>query len=116
MARLFLGEPRSRSLEWAKVPLDHLVVVALEGGVEQRLLAPELGVETVAVDAEMLHEHLRRRAGEAVVNLIRNDIKPLDIMTRKAFENAISVVIALGVLVSGLWYYRRTQDSFADII
>jgi len=37
-----------------------------------------------------------RRAGEAVVNLIREDIKPLDIMTLKAFENAISVVIALG--------------------
>ena len=37
-----------------------------------------------------------RRAGEAVMNLIRSDIKPLDIMTRKAFENAIAVVIALG--------------------
>ena len=37
-----------------------------------------------------------RRAGEAVMNLIREDIKPLDIMTREAFENAISVVIALG--------------------
>ena len=36
------------------------------------------------------------RAGEAVVNLIRQDIKPLDILTREAFENAISVVIALG--------------------
>jgi dihydroxy-acid dehydratase len=36
------------------------------------------------------------RAGAAVVNLIRNDIKPLDIMTRKAFENAVSVIIALG--------------------
>ena len=36
------------------------------------------------------------RAGEAVMNLIREDIKPLDIMTRDAFENAISVVIALG--------------------
>jgi dihydroxy-acid dehydratase len=36
------------------------------------------------------------RAGEAVMNLIRNDIKPLDIMTRKAFENSISMVIALG--------------------
>ena len=30
------------------------------------------------------------------MNLIREDIKPLDIMTREAFENAISVVIALG--------------------
>jgi dihydroxy-acid dehydratase len=37
-----------------------------------------------------------RRAGEAVVNLIRQDIKPLDILTREAFENAIAVVIALG--------------------
>ncbi len=35
------------------------------------------------------------RAGEAVMNLIRQDIKPLDIMTRDAFENAIAVVIAL---------------------
>ena len=37
-----------------------------------------------------------RSAGEAVLELIRNDIKPLDIMTREAFENAIAVVIALG--------------------
>lgn len=36
------------------------------------------------------------RAGEAVLNLVREDIKPLDIMTRQAFENAIAVVIALG--------------------
>jgi dihydroxy-acid dehydratase len=37
-----------------------------------------------------------RRAGAAVIELIRNDIKPRDIMTKKAFENAITVVIALG--------------------
>ncbi|MEX2258358.1 MAG: dihydroxy-acid dehydratase, partial [Woeseia sp.] len=36
------------------------------------------------------------RAGAAVVELIRKDIKPRDIMTREAFENAITVVIALG--------------------
>lgn len=35
-------------------------------------------------------------AGAAVVNLIRNNIRPSDIMTKKAFENAITVVIALG--------------------
>jgi dihydroxy-acid dehydratase len=35
-------------------------------------------------------------AGEAVVNLINKNIRPLDIMTKKAFENAITVVIALG--------------------
>ena len=37
-----------------------------------------------------------RKAGEAVMNLIEKDIKPRDIMTKKAFENAITVVIALG--------------------
>jgi len=37
-----------------------------------------------------------KRAGKAVLNLIKNDIKPSDILTRKAFENAITVVIALG--------------------
>ncbi len=36
------------------------------------------------------------RAGAAVLNLLEHDIKPSDIMTREAFENAITVVIALG--------------------
>jgi len=35
-------------------------------------------------------------AGEAVVNLIRLGITARDIMTKKAFENAITVVMALG--------------------
>jgi dihydroxy-acid dehydratase len=35
-------------------------------------------------------------AGAAVLNMIQKGIKPRDIMTRKAFENAITVVIALG--------------------
>ncbi len=37
-----------------------------------------------------------RRAGAAVVQLLKKDLKPRDIMTKKAFENAITVVIALG--------------------
>ncbi len=37
-----------------------------------------------------------QRAGAAVVELIKNGIRPSDILTRKAFENAITVVIALG--------------------
>ncbi len=37
-----------------------------------------------------------RQAGAAVLNLLERDIKPTDIMTREAFENAITVVIALG--------------------
>ncbi|SDU26532.1 dihydroxy-acid dehydratase [Verrucomicrobium sp. GAS474] len=37
-----------------------------------------------------------RKAGAAVLNLIAKNIRPRDIMTRKAFENAITVVMALG--------------------
>ena len=37
-----------------------------------------------------------RRAGEAIAELLRLDLKPRDIMTRAAFENAMVVVMALG--------------------
>ncbi len=36
------------------------------------------------------------RAGQAILHLLEKDIKPRDIMTRAAFENAMVVVIALG--------------------
>ena len=36
------------------------------------------------------------RAGAAVLELLKKDLKPLDIMTKEAFENAITVIIALG--------------------
>ncbi len=35
-------------------------------------------------------------AGKAIRNLLEKDIKPRDIMTRKAFENAITIVAVLG--------------------
>ncbi|KAL3156220.1 hypothetical protein ABBQ32_012500 [Trebouxia sp. C0010 RCD-2024] len=37
-----------------------------------------------------------RMAGRALLELLKRDIKPRDIMTRKAFENAITTVMALG--------------------
>ena len=37
-----------------------------------------------------------KASGQAVMHLLDKDIKPSDIMTKKAFENAITVVIALG--------------------
>ncbi len=37
-----------------------------------------------------------QNAGSAIKNLLDLDIKPSDIMTKKAFENSIAVVIALG--------------------
>jgi len=37
-----------------------------------------------------------RNAGKAVLNLLEKDIRPSDIMTRKAFLNAITIITALG--------------------
>ena len=37
-----------------------------------------------------------RRAGAAILTLLERDIKPSDILTRKSFENAITVAVALG--------------------
>ncbi|MCH8115852.1 MAG: dihydroxy-acid dehydratase [Chloroflexi bacterium] len=37
-----------------------------------------------------------RAAGHAVMDLLRKDIRPSDILTRMAFENAVAVVVAMG--------------------
>jgi dihydroxy-acid dehydratase len=47
-----------------------------------------------AISSSKLDDSLS--AGEAMMHLITEDIKPRDIMTKAAFENAIAVVIALG--------------------
>ncbi|MDA2978573.1 MAG: dihydroxy-acid dehydratase [Actinomycetota bacterium] len=47
-----------------------------------------------AIDPRL--EEYARQSGEAVVALLERDIRPRDIMTREAFENAITVVMALG--------------------
>ena len=47
-----------------------------------------------AISAEKENDCVR--AGAAVLELLRQDIKPSDILSKKAFENAITVVIAIG--------------------
>src|SRR5215217_570020 len=47
-----------------------------------------------AISSEKQQECLA--AGKAIYYLLEKDIKPRDIMTRKAFENALVVVVALG--------------------
>ncbi len=37
-----------------------------------------------------------RRAGACVIAMLKSGLRPLDILTKRAFENAITVVIALG--------------------
>src|SRR6476619_4931475 len=39
---------------------------------------------------------LFKRAGEAIIRLVKNNIRPRDIMTPKAFENAFALDVAMG--------------------
>ena len=51
------------------------------------------------------------RAGAAVVNLIKRGIVPRQIMTRRAFENAITVVIALGGSTNAVLHLMAIASS-----
>jgi len=50
-------------------------------------------------------------AGEAVINLLNKDIKPSDIMTKKAFENAITLIIALGGSTNAVLHLIAMADA-----
>ena len=63
-------------------------------------------------------------AGAAIRNLLEKDIKPSDIMTRKAFENAVTVIMVLGGSTNAVLHLIAmaksvgvplTQDDFQTI-
>jgi dihydroxy-acid dehydratase len=63
-------------------------------------------------------------AGKAVRHLMENDIKPSDIMTRKAFENAATVIMVLGGSTNAVLHFiamaksvdlEFSQDDFQTI-
>ncbi len=63
-------------------------------------------------------------AGKAILNLLKLDLKPRDIMTFKAFENAITVVMVLGGSTNAVIHLiamaksvgvKITQDDFQRI-
>src|SRR5688572_23061595 len=63
-------------------------------------------------------------AGKAIRNLVEKDIKPSDIMTRKAFENAMVVIMVLGGSTNAVLHFiamaksvgvKLTQDDFQEI-
>lgn len=65
-----------------------------------------------------------RAAGKAIRILLEKDIKPSDIMTREAFENAITVIMALGGSTNAVLHLiamarsvnvQITQDDFQQI-
>ncbi len=63
-------------------------------------------------------------AGKAIHNLLNLDLKPRDIMTRKAFENALTIVMALGGSTNAVLHLiamakavgiKITQEDFQTI-
>ena len=71
---------------------------------------------TPAVDPQKLDECLQ--AGAAIKNLLELDLKPRDIMTRAAFENAMVVVTALGGSTNAVLHLiamARSVDVALDI-
>jgi dihydroxy-acid dehydratase len=63
-------------------------------------------------------------AGKAIKVLLEQDIKPSDIMTREAFENAITVIMVLGGSTNAVLHLiamaksidvKLTQDDFQEI-
>jgi len=65
-----------------------------------------------------------RRAGAAALELLKKNLRPRDILTKKAFENAITVVIALGGSTNAVLHLlaiahtakvRLTIDDFTRI-
>ncbi len=52
-----------------------------------------------------------KRAGIMVFELLEKDIKPSDIMTKKAFENAITTVIALGGSTNAVLHLIAMADA-----
>ncbi len=50
-------------------------------------------------------------SGRAIMHLIKNNIRPRDIMTRKAFENAIVVVNALGGSTNAVLHLIAIADA-----
>ena len=59
-------------------------------------LGMSLPGSTSPAAADRRRDYFAHRSGEAVVNLLRLGITTRDILTKKAFENAITVAMALG--------------------
>ncbi|MGB4600538.1 MAG: dihydroxy-acid dehydratase [Trichlorobacter sp.] len=64
------------------------------------ILTETLGMSLPRCGTALAVSAMKRRiafaSGEKIVELVHNDVKPRDIMTRAAFENAIRVDLALG--------------------
>jgi dihydroxy-acid dehydratase len=64
-------------------------------GILEALGLMPLGLSTLPVDSNQRYK-MSRDAGRRIVNMVREDLKPSDILTLPAFKNAVAVCMALG--------------------
>ena len=57
-----------------------------------------------------------RRAGEAVINMLKTGLRPHDILTRGAFENAITLANALGGSTSAVLHLLAIANERVSIL
>jgi dihydroxy-acid dehydratase len=85
-------------------------------------LTPPGGAAIPAVDSR--RAHLAERAGRQIVELVERDLRPSDILTREAFENAIKTLAAIGgstnavihlIAIAGRLGVKLTIDDFEKL-
>jgi len=54
---------------------------------------------------------IAKKSGERIVEMVREDLKPSDILTREAFENAISVDMALGGSTNAVLHIKAIAEE-----
>lgn len=68
---------------------------ATMNGLLEALGIMPLGLSTLAVDSQERMQY-SRDAGKRIVEMVREDLKPSDILTQAAFKNAAALLMALG--------------------
>ncbi|MEM1581890.1 MAG: dihydroxy-acid dehydratase [Candidatus Bathyarchaeia archaeon] len=63
----------------------------------------------LAVSSKRLR--IAEKSGERIVGMVKEDLKPLDILTREAFENAIAVDMALGGSTNAVLHIKAISEE-----
>ncbi len=63
----------------------------------------------LAVSSKKLR--IAKKSGERIVEMVKEDLKPLDILTREAFENAITVDMALGGSTNAVLHLKAIAEE-----
>ncbi|MEM2111276.1 MAG: dihydroxy-acid dehydratase [Candidatus Bathyarchaeia archaeon] len=64
-----------------------------------------------ALAVSSLKLRIAKKSGERIVEMVKEDLKPSDILTRKAFENAIAVDMALGGSTNAVLHIKAIAEE-----